>query len=139
MALHDWLPSFQHLQKMRGIKDPRQHQCRHCRSGVENIFHIILECVSSEAAKDLLSWVRKLALNTTIFDIIYLQVQLKQRSKEELAVMILTTLSVHYIWLNREKGGLKAWELRAEIVGHNTALLKTKFSASAEVLHSLIL
>ena len=97
-----------------------------------------MECVSAGAAMALLSWVRKLVPNTTIFDIIYMQCKLKPGSKEELAISILTALAVHHIWMNRSRGGMNAWDLKTETVGYTSILMKTKFSASTEVIYSLI-
>ena len=124
MAIHDWLPSFQCTQLMKKIRDPDEHQCRMCGNGVESIFHIIANCVSAGAAMALLSWIRRLVSDTTIFDVLYLNVALRPGSKEETAVSILTALSIHHIWLSRNKGGMSARELKAETMGYCSLLQK---------------
>ena len=123
---------------MCGIRDPLLQQCRNCNGKVDNIFHSIVECISSEAADILLSWVKKLAPNTTIFDIIYLQADIKQKTNEELAVTMITALAIHCIWQNRNRGGIRLWELKSEVVGANSALLKTKYSTCANIISTLV-
>ena len=124
---------------MRGVKDPGKQQYRYCNNGIENIFYILVDCTSRDAAKILLSWVKKLVPNTTLFDIIYLNVVLTLGSKEETAISILTALAVHNIWINREKGGINAWSLKTEAIAYTSMLMNTKYSSSAKVIHSLLL
>ena len=138
MALHDWLPTYQWVQKMSGNRDPLLHQCRMCTGKIDNIFHAIVECVSSEAANVLLSWVKKLVPDMTIFDIIYLQVNIKHNSKEELVITMITALSVHSIWQARNRGGIGPLELKSEVLGANSALFKTKYLACANIISTLV-
>ena len=123
---------------MRGVKDPGKQQCRICKRAIESTFHILVYCSSSDAALTLLQWVKKLAPNTTLFDIIYLNVALKPGSTEETAISILTALAVHNIWINWERGGISAWSLKTEVFAHTSMLMNTKFSACAKVIHSLL-
>ena len=138
LALHDWLPTYQRVQKMSGNRDPLLHHCRACPGQVDNIFHSIVQCVSTEAANILFSWVKKLVLDTTIFDIIYLQVNMKHGSREELAITMITALSVHVIWQARNRGGLGPLELKSEVLAANSALLKTKYSDCANIISTLV-
>ena len=137
MSLHDWLLTNQHIQSMRRIKDPRRQQCRFCGHGVESIFHVLVYCKGKEAARALLSWIGKLAPTATLFDIFYLQVDLTPGSKEETAVSLLTALTVHNIWLNRDSG-VNAWGLKTEAIVFANMLMNMKYSSVAKVIHSLI-
>ena len=98
----------------------------------------MVQCVSREAADLLLCWVRKLVPNTTIFDIVYLQVFAKANSKEEMVITWLTALAIHNIWMARTKGGLSRIALHAEVVATNLALTKIKFHDSARLISTLI-
>ena len=82
----------------------------------------------------LLCWVRKLVPSANIFDIIYLQVQAKANSKEELAITWLTVITIHYIWIARNKGGISRVALHAEAFAANLALTKTKYHDIAELI-----
>ena len=86
----------------------------------------------------LVEWVRKLLPSANIFDIIYLQVQVKANSKEELAITWLTVISIHYIWLARKRGGISKVALQAEVFAGKVALTKTKYHDTAELISTLI-
>ena len=139
LALHDWLPTTQRLQKMMGNRDPQQHICRVCPGQIDNIFHSLVQCVSSRQASDLLLfWVRKLVPSANIFDIVYLQVQAKANSKEEMVITLLTVISIHNIWMARNRGGNSKIALHAEAFAANLALTKTKFHYIAKIICTII-
>ena len=99
---------------------------------------MMVQCASKEAGNLLLGWVKKLVPDTTIFDIIYLQVNIKAFSKEEMVVTWVTALTLHNIWMFRNKGGLSTMALKSEVFAANLALYKTKFSDSARIISTLI-
>ena len=138
MSLHDWLPSHQRVLSMRGVKDPGRMQCRVCGRAIESTYHILAQCSSSDAAQALLSWIKKLAPNALLFDVLYLNVALRPGSHEEAAISILTAMAVHYIWINRDRGGISAWSLKSEVFAQTAILMNSKFSACAKVIHSII-
>ena len=138
LALHDWLPTTQIIQKMMGNCDPQNHLCRVCLGQVDNIFHTLVQCVSREASDLLLCWVRKLAPSATIFDVVYLQVQAKANSKEETVITWLMVISIHNIWMNRNRGGISKIALHAEAFAANLALAKTKFHDIAKLICTII-
>ena len=138
MALHDWLLSYKRVQSMRGVKDPGKLKCRECGSAIESTYHILAQCSSSDAAQALLSWIKKLVPASTLFDVIYVNVALRPGSKEETAISILTAMAVHYIWINRNRGGISAWSLKSEVFAHTSMLMNSKFSAYTKVIHSIL-
>ena len=138
MALHDWLPSFQRTMSMRGVKDPAKQQCRVCKGGVESTYHILAQCSSSDAAQALLKWIQKLAPGSTLFDVIYLNVEVRHGTIEETAIYILTAMPVHTIWGSRDREGISAVNLRAEAFALMNSLMNTKFSAHAKIIHSIL-
>ena len=105
---------------MRGVKDPENLQCRVWGNYIESTYHILAQCSSRDAAQALLSWIKKLAPASTLFDVIYLNVALRPGSKEETAISILTAMAVHYIWINHNKGGISAWSLKSEVFAHTS-------------------
>ena len=138
LTLHDWLPTTQQLQKMMGDRDPQQHLCRVCLGQKDNIFHTLVQCVSRQASDLLFSWVRKLVPTANIFDIVYLQVQAKANSKEEMAITWVTVTTIHNIWMARTKGGISKVALHAEVFAANLALAKTKFHDIAKLICTII-
>ena len=138
MALHDWLPSYQRIRSMRGIKDPALQQCRVCNAARESTYHILAECSSKYAAQELLQWIKKLDQNAIMFEVFYLNTNIRQGSNEETAVTILTALAVYSFWNNKDRGGTSVVCLRAEAHVVINSLMNSKFSAQAMFIQQII-
>ena len=123
---------------MRGVKDPAKQQCRVCNGARESTYHILTQCSSKDAAQALLKWIQKLAPGSTMFDVIYLNVEVRHGSIEETAISIMTAMAVHSFWSNCDRGGTSVGCLRAEVCVLMNSLMNTKFSAQAKVIHQIL-
>ena len=121
---------------MRGVRDPAKLQCCICGGRVESALHVITDCQSREAALLLLKWVRKLSPSATLFDVFHLNVDIKG-FVEECTVTMLTALTVHTLWVSRDRGGVSPVSLSAEVAVLTKTLYNTKYISHARTIQNI--
>jgi hypothetical protein len=100
------------------------------------IIHSLVFCKQAKNAFELLhGWVNRLCPGENMSDVLYLQTNCK--GDIEHAISWITIITLHYIWKNRDIGGLTVIVLRAEIIGAMTAI-KRKFEAVWELVRRAV-
>ena len=121
---------------MWGVRDPAKLQCCICGGRVESALHVITDCQSREAALLLLKWVRKISPSASLFDVFHLSVSIKG-SVEESTVTMLTAMTVHTLWVSRERGGVSPVSLSAEVAVLTKTLSNTKYIPQARIIQNI--
>ena len=95
------LPSHERLARVR---QNNSNMCPLYPNKIKDVWHVISQCVSKEAANYLLLSIQCIQPSTCIPDVLYLQ---WERPEHFLPLTWLATLGIDIIWSNRLSGGIK--------------------------------
>ena len=84
-----------------------------------------------------LSWFKKVDPVVTWFDILYLQINTCNAELER-ATVILSAMSVYFLWRVRGRGGVSPNALKAKIGATTSALLSLKYENCGKILVGLL-